>query len=88
VVGRFINVKSNYSWCYGVCFEKSLEETPINNVTLNNGISNVPGPFSELKDGLIKKWPILIGIILLIGIISWIGSLRSRKSNFVVYKKI
>jgi hypothetical protein len=88
----FINVKTNYSWCYGICMEKSIQASDQNQSSQNKTSDSVNdsalGPFTELKKVLIEKGPILIGIIFLAGILKWIGSLRARKSNLVVYKKV
>jgi len=83
----FINIKNNYSWCYGICWEKSIEEKQINN-KIDTSQEEVLGPFAGLKKVLIEKGPILLGIVFLIGILKWMGSLKARKSNLVVYKKI
>lgn len=90
----FINIRTNYNWCYGVCIEKSIDSLGLNdnpgysNQTDNSVNEEVLGPFAGLKKVLVEKGPVLIGIFFLIGILKWIGSLKARKSNLVVYKKI
>ena len=85
IKGPFINTNNN--WCYGICIEKSIKENKtISNITKTNSeasgiISNLTSSFS----GLLRP---LIIILMIIALVKIIDSIKKRKSNTVIYKKI
>lgn len=85
----FINIKTIYSWCYGICFERSIEDSIENNLTNKNSLNSTNvtsvtsdlnlSPFSGIKQALVQKGPIILGILILIGILKLIANLKARK---------
>ncbi|MEK6859215.1 MAG: hypothetical protein AABX54_00220 [Nanoarchaeota archaeon] len=72
----FINLNTNFSWCYGVCFEKSIADKTGSQAAIQD--NNSPAIITEFMSPLLKIFPLLIGIIILILVLQWIGPLRKR----------
>jgi hypothetical protein len=63
-------------WCSGICISKTIvKNTTQSNQTIE---SDIPSPFSGMTDSFGKVIPGLFAILLVIGLINWIGSIKKK----------
>lgn len=68
------NSDNPQQWCSGICFSKSITPPPKN---------KTPGPddqtpFSGMTDSFGKVVPSLFGILLIVGLLRWIGTFQKK----------
>ena len=81
----FSSINDKYNWCYGICLESSIQQPDeINQTKPQEDSSFISGISQSLKKVIFP----LIMIFAAIGIIKFISTLKARKSNVTVYKKI
>ena len=71
--------KSNnpQEWCSGICISKTIKK--INNSVTNETVQPTESsPISGVADSFGKVVPGMFGILLIIGILNWIGSLKKK----------
>jgi hypothetical protein len=64
------------NWCSGICFSNSI----VKNSTKSNQTSDDmgPSPFSNITDSFGKVIPTIFLILLVVGIIRWIGNITEK----------
>lgn len=71
----FINIHTNFSWCYGICLESSIINRTSNQIVQEN---NAPAIILEFMTPILKIVPIIFGIIMLIIFLRWITFYRKK----------
>jgi hypothetical protein len=64
------------SWCSGFCMTKDIERKRTNDSV--SDFSDSPDFLNGMMESFLKAIPLLLGIMILAGIVAWIGSLSKK----------
>lgn len=81
----FSNINDKYNWCYGICIEKTIKKEF--NQTNETVKSSAPAFVSDISKPIMGiLYPLAI-ILIAIGMLKIISSLKGKKPNIIIYRK-